>query len=167
MKKYPDDDQLILTPQQREASPQLRWVDGVTRLLDTKFRIPGTQTRFGADFLLGLVPGLGDVISMGFSGMLLATMAKNGASGRVVARMLVNVALDTVIGSIPVLGNLFDLYFKANTRNLVLMREYYEHDKHRGSAWPVVAGVIVAVSMLFCVVAGGAFLIIRYLWNQV
>lgn len=157
------DDQLILTPQQREANSELSWVDGATRLLDTKFRIPGTQTRFGVDFLLGLIPGVGDVTSMGFSGLLVATMAKNGASPRLVARMMINVALDTCVGSIPVLGNLFDLFYKANSRNLLLMREYYEHDKHRGSVWPVVFAVIVAMLCLLAAVVTMLFFAIRYL----
>ncbi len=162
-----DEDELILTQQQRDGSTELQWVDVATRMLDTKFRLPLTQTRFGVDFLLGLIPGLGDVISMGFSGLLVATMAKNGASARLVARMLVNVALDTVVGSIPVLGNLFDLYFKANSRNLLLMREYYQEGKHEGSVWPVVIGVITVILLLFGITAWIAFVIVRAIWQLV
>ena len=139
-----DPSKQILTDRQL-AVPELRWVDRYSRLLDTKFRIPGTSIRFGADFLLGLVPGFGDALSLIFSGTLVATMAKNGASGRLVARMLVNVALDAIVGAIPILGNLFDLVYKANYRNAELMREYYEEGKHDGSVWPVVLGVVVTI----------------------
>jgi len=138
----------ILTESQL-AVPELKWIDGFSRLLDTKFRIPGTDIRFGADFLLGLFPGVGDVISLGMSGILVATMAKNGASGMLVVRMLFNVALDALVGTIPILGNIFDLIYKANYRNAVLMREYYGEGEHTGSAWPVVIGVIVAIVAIF------------------
>ncbi|NJC25235.1 DUF4112 domain-containing protein [Neolewinella antarctica] len=143
--------QQILTDRQREV-PQLRWVDGFSQLLDTKFRIPGTQQRFGLDFILGLVPGAGDVVSLGMSGMLVATMAKHGASPRLVAKMMVNVFLDATVGSIPILGSVFDLIYKANYRNAVLMREYYDDGEHTGSVWPVVVGVLIGILLIFAVV---------------
>lgn len=138
----------IFTDAQRNV-PQLKMVDGFSRLLDTKFKIPGTDIRFGLDFLLGLVPGAGDLVSLGMSGVLVTTMAKHGASPRLAARMLFNVALDALVGTIPILGNIFDLVYKANYRNAVLMREYYEEGRHTGSVWPVVMGVIVTLLAIF------------------
>ena len=135
-------DRPILTAEQRQV-PELRWVDGMSRMLDTKFRIPGTGTRFGLDFILGLVPGAGDLLSLGMSGILVATMAKNGASPRLAAKMLFNVGLDATVGAVPILGNLFDLFYKANYRNAELMREYYGEGKHQGSVWPVIAMVVI------------------------
>jgi len=76
-------------------------------------------------------------------------MAKNGASGMLVARMLFNVALDALVGTIPILGNIFDLVYKANYRNAVLMREYYGEGEHTGSVWPVVVGVVVTIIVIF------------------
>lgn len=130
------------------VAPELVWVDSASRMLDTKFRIPGTDIRFGADFLLGLFPGVGDVISFGFSGVLVMTLAKNGASPMLAARMLFNVILDLLVGSIPVLGNIFDLFYKANYRNVQLMQEYYVKGEHRGSVWPVVLGVLAVVVLI-------------------
>lgn len=155
-------DSPILTESQRQV-PQLRWVDSFSRLLDTKFRFPGTDIRFGADFLLGLVPGAGDLVSLGLSGTLVATMAKHGASPLLVARMLFNVALDAIVGSVPVLGNIFDLVYKANYRNAELMREYYREGKHSGSVWPLVAAVVVVVLLLFFLVGWLAWWIISSL----
>jgi len=126
----------------------MRWVDRLTDLLDTKFLIPGTNIRFGLDFLLGLIPGFGDAVSLAISGVMIATMARHGVSARLVARMLFNVLLDAVVGTIPLLGNVFDLFFKANTRNLQLMRQYYEKDLHRRSVWPVVFAVILVITFL-------------------
>ncbi len=155
----------MLTAAQRNSSPELAWVETFTHLLDTKFRIPGTKVRFGGDFLMGLVPGLGDILSMGFSGLLILTMAKNGASLKLVVRMLFNVVLDTVVGSVPILGNLFDLVFKANTRNLILMREYYVAGKHRGSVWPIVAVVAATLGVLLVVACGLLFWLFSWLWE--
>ena len=140
-------DHPILTEKQRSI-PQLRWVDTFSRTLDTKFRIPGTDLRFGLDFILGLVPGAGDILSLGMSGTLVATMARHGASPLLVTRMMVNVILDAFVGSIPILGNIFDLVYKANYRNAELMREYYEEGKHQGSVWPVVLAVIGSILVL-------------------
>jgi len=144
----PYEDTPILTEDQR-AVPQLKWIDGFSRLLDTKFRIPGTGVRFGLDFLLGLVPGAGDVVSLGMSGILVATMARNGASPMLAAKMMFNVALDAIVGTVPVIGNIFDLFYKANYRNAMLMREYYQEGQHQGSVWPVVIGVLVAIAVIF------------------
>ncbi len=157
-------DKPILTDQQRQV-PQLRWVDSFSRVLDTKFRIPGTSIRFGLDFILGLVPGAGDILSLGMSGTLVATMAKNGASPRLVARMLVNVVLDAVVGSIPVLGNIFDLFYKANYRNAELMREYYDEGKHTGSVWPVVIAVIASILVIMIVLVWVTIELIEFLFN--
>ncbi len=140
-------DEPILTERQRE-NPQLQWVDTFSRVLDTKFRVPGTKQRFGVDFVLGLIPGVGDVLSLSMSGVLIATMARHGASPRLVVRMLINVFLDATIGAVPVLGNVFDFFYKANYRNAELMREYYEEGRHQGSIWPVVAGVVLAILLM-------------------
>jgi hypothetical protein len=120
----------VLTEQQRNV-PQLAWVDGFGRLLDTRFRIPGTDLRFGLDFLVGLVPYAGDLLSLGLSGVMIATMARHGASGMLIVKMLGNVALDALVGTVPLLGDVFDLFYKANVRNLHLMREHYGQGKHQ------------------------------------
>ena len=157
-------DKPILTEQQRQI-PQLRWVDTFSRVLDTKFRLPGTDVRFGLDFILGLVPGAGDILSLGMSGTLVATMARHGARPRLVARMLVNVVLDALVGSIPLLGNVFDLFYKANYRNAELMREYYEEGKHRGSVWPVVLAVIASILVVMVILVWVTIEIFSFLFS--
>jgi hypothetical protein len=139
--------QPILTEKQREK-PSLRWLDHTGRLMDNRFRIPGTNIRFGVDSLIGLIPGAGDILSFGISGMMVLTMVRNGVSGMVIVKMLGNVLLDTTIGAIPFIGDIFDLVYKSNIRNLQLMREHYEEDKHQGSAWPLVIGVLIALGLL-------------------
>ncbi|SMP48870.1 protein of unknown function [Neorhodopirellula lusitana] len=152
-----------LHPANKVVLPPMRWVDRFTHLLDTKFRIPGTSIRFGGDFLLGLVPGAGDGISLVMSGLLIATMAKNGASFRLVLRMLGNVVVDAIVGTVPLAGNVFDLFFKANTRNLALMREYYEQGKHTGRSWPVIVAILAVILTVFIAL----FLLIAWLLKEV
>ncbi|TWU16649.1 DUF4112 domain-containing protein [Allorhodopirellula heiligendammensis] len=145
-KRITPDRSLPVTDKKMEA---MRWVDGTSNLLDAKYRIPGTRIRFGLDFLMGLVPGAGDAVSLGFSGLLIATMAKNGASLRLILLMLGNVILDAVVGAVPILGNLFDLVFRANIRNARLMREHYEQGKHHAHPWPILLGIAILVVSVF------------------
>ena len=138
--------------------PKLAFLDSVSRILDNRFRIPGTNIRFGLDFLIGLVPYAGDLLSFILSGGLVVAMAKHGASGMVIAKMLGNIVLDTTVGSIPILGDLFDLGYKANRRNFKLLREHYDEEKHQGSVMPYVIGVIVILLLLLV-------LMIWAIWN--
>ena len=127
---------------------KIKWLDNVSAFLDNKFRIPGTNTRFGLDFLMGLVPGVGDLVSFGVSSVLVLTMARYGASGRVILQMLWNIFLDTVVGAIPILGDIFDLYFKSNRRNFNLLREHYEEGAYSGSGkWIMIVVLIILVAM--------------------
>ena len=96
----------------------------MTRLLDSAIRVPGTRIRLGLDPLLGLIPGIGDLVGAALSGHLVLLAARLGAPRTVLMRMLANVAIDTVGGTVPVLGDLFDVGWKANTRNLALLEEH-------------------------------------------
>ncbi len=93
-------------------------------LLDTKWTIPGTGVRIGLDPLIGLVPGIGDATSLGLSGYLVYRAHRLGVPKRTKLRMLWNLALDALLGSIPLVGDLFDLVFRANRRNLALLERH-------------------------------------------
>lgn len=99
-------------------------VETLAWLLDNSIPIPGTGRRIGLDAVIGLVPGLGDLLSGGLGLIVVLRAAGLGLPPVIVARMLVNVALDFAIGSIPVIGDAFDLWFKANSRNLALLRRH-------------------------------------------
>ena len=130
----------------------------LTKLMDKQFRLPGTNFRFGLDGLIGLIPGAGDVTTLAVSCYLLALMAKNGASGYVMARMVLNVAIDAVVGSIPLVGDLFDFAFKANSKNLRLMQEHYMEGRHRGSAWKVIIPIVI---LLLLIMIGAIWLVAK------
>lgn len=121
---------------------ELEGIDKFSKLLDTQFRIPGTNIRFGADFLIGVVPYAGDIISFLFSCGLVITMVRHGASGQVLGKMIFNVVLDAVVGSVPILGDLFDLFYKANRRNYHLLVEHYGEGEYQGSIWRVIIPIL-------------------------
>ncbi|MFN2458406.1 MAG: DUF4112 domain-containing protein [Chitinophagaceae bacterium] len=129
----------------------LKDMDYLAKLMDSRFRIPGTNIRFGLDSLIGLIPGAGDLSTFAVSGYMLWIMAKNGASGFVLARMVMNVLVDAIVGMVPVLGDIFDVAFKANMRNMKLMQEHYREGRHRGSAWKIIVPVLI---VLFLIIVG-------------
>ena len=114
---------LVGTTQQLSQVERLR---ALSRLLDSAFTIPGTRYRFGLDPLIGLVPGLGDAVSAVFSGYIILQASRLGAPQSVVTRMIANVALDTLVGWVPVLGDLFDMAWKSNLRNMALLDSHLQ-----------------------------------------
>src|SRR5690554_2667820 len=134
------------------------WVERVAWLMDEKFRLGRGRLRFGLDPLINLISFLGDIIGFGVSFMLVLVMWRNGASRKVVMLMVINVILDTTIGAIPVVGHVFDFFFKANTKNIMLLREYYYQGKHQGRGNDILA-VIFGVILLL------TFALIYLLWK--
>lgn len=137
--------QHLMEQDTNNISPELKWLDNATQLLDNRFRIPGTDIRFGFDFLIGLMPGIGDIASLSISGLLVTVMARKGASGMVIIKMLWNILIDAIVGTVPVLGDIFDLAYRANRRNLELLQEHYVEGEHDGSAWPVVIFILLII----------------------
>lgn len=101
-------------------------IDRLATLLDTRFVIPFTKFRFGADSLIGLAPGLGDVVTTALSLYIVYEAHRLGAPKTVLARMLGNVAIDGMFGVVPVAGDVFDVMFRANRRNVRILREHLE-----------------------------------------
>ncbi|MBS0272926.1 MAG: DUF4112 domain-containing protein, partial [Proteobacteria bacterium] len=109
---------------QLSADEQLAQLEWLADLLDSRFILPGTDIRFGLDGVIGLVPVVGDIISALISFYLISRASELGLSPWVKTRMVWNVALDTVVGAIPILGDAFDVSFKSNRRNIALARRY-------------------------------------------
>jgi hypothetical protein len=101
-------------------------LDWLATLFDTAFVIPGTNIRFGAEALLRLVPGIGDAAASALSLYLLLEASRLGLPRLLLARMLLNVALEAGVGAVPVAGDAFDVFFRANRRNIALLREHFD-----------------------------------------
>ena len=116
---------MVITPPNHDEI-EIAALEDLARLLDTRWSIPGTNVRFGVDALIGLVPGLGDAASGLVSAYLVYRVAQLGAPPLLIARMAGNVALDTVVGSVPLVGSVFDVFFRANRRNIRLLRNHLD-----------------------------------------
>lgn len=110
------------TPEEREQA-RLDRLKRFAGLMDSRFQVPGTGIRFGLDPLLGLIPGVGDAATAAASFWIVYESRELGASVGLVARMLGNIAVDFIVGAVPLLGDLFDVRFKANRRNVALLEE--------------------------------------------
>ena len=114
----------------KNASPKrdTSQLERLARLLDSQFAIPGTKLRFGLDALLGLVPGIGDSVGAVLSLYIVAQARAKGAPFSLLARMMWNILVDTLIGIIPLVGDLFDLTYKANNRNVRLLQDHLDEE---------------------------------------
>ena len=133
--------------------------------MDEQFRFPGTKFRFGVDPILNLIPIAGDMAGLVVSAGLLLAMAKKGASNKLVVLMSLNILLDATIGAIPIIGQLFDFFFKANSRNIKLMKEHYLEGKHQGSGKNVVVTVVVILIIVFALICYGLYNLGVWLWS--
>ncbi len=152
----------------RELSPENKlkkidqdfgWIDRISWLMDNQFKIG--SFRFGLDPILNLIPLGGAIAGFGTSLVLVIAMWRNGASPKLVIRMLLNISLDAVLGSIPFLGNLFDFFSKANEKNIKLLRQHYYEGKHTGSG----IGIIISILAVFFILIGVTFYLIWTLFS--
>jgi hypothetical protein len=137
--------------EQMAQQGRIKEIEKLAKLMDAQFKIPGTNIRFGLDSLIGLVPGVGDLSTFAVSGYMLWIMANNGASGFLLARMVLNILIDAIVGMVPLLGDIFDIAFKANIRNMKLMQQHYTDGRHKGSAWKIILPVLI---ILFMIIVG-------------
>lgn len=135
-------------PQRRGPTPVSdEALDQLATVLDELFHIPGTRIRFGLDTLIGLIPGIGDAISGLVSSFIIVTAHQRGLPKVTLARMAGNVLIDSLIGSVPLLGDLFDVGWKANRRNVNLLKAHtgVRTGKQRAADTAFVALMIVVV----------------------
>jgi hypothetical protein len=147
-------------------SGQLKWVERIASVMDDKFKIPGTNFRFGLDPILNLIPFAGDVSGFLVSAALLYVMAKNGVSRKVLILMAINISVDAAIGAIPLLGQISDFYIKANTRNIKLLKEHYQEGKHTGSGNGIIAILLIVLLIVISAILYLSYLALHWLFMQ-
>ncbi len=104
-------------------------LDRLSRLLDIAFVIPGTRIRFGVDAIIGLAPVVGDWAGVILSSLIVIEAARIGVPAALLARMAANVAIEGLVGAVPVAGDVFDVFWRANRRNLALLKTHLENDR--------------------------------------
>lgn len=144
----------------------IRRARALARALDSAIGVPGTRIRIGLDPILGLVPGAGDIASAMLSAYIVLIAANKGTPRPVIWRMLGNIAVDTALGSVPILGDLFDVAYKSNIRNVELLDRYVSEPamverRSRGLA----ALVIVIVAVLVAAIGTVGYLLVRLAWR--
>lgn len=141
-------------------------VRDLARVLDTVFTIPGTRIRVGLDAILGLIPGGGDVAGAALSGYIVLVAARLGAPPAVLWRMVANIAIDTAIGTVPVLGDLFDVAWKANSKNAELLDRFSEQPQTVTTRSRALGAIVVAGAVLALIgLATLGFLLARAVWQ--
>lgn len=113
-------------PAHRAEERALQRLETIARVMDSAVTIPGINVRVGLDATLGLVPAIGDMLAGAVAAYIVFESARLGAPPLLVARMVANVVFDTVIGAVPALGDVFDVAFKANLRNVALLRRHLD-----------------------------------------
>lgn len=142
--------QRTLSPEdkKKQIDQDFGWINRISWLMDNQFKIG--SFRFGLDPILNFIPLGGAIAGFGISLMLVIAMWRNGASPKLVIRMLLNITLDAILGSIPFLGNIFDFYNKANAKNIKLLHEHYYEGRHKGSG----IGIIITILLIMFVIIG-------------
>ena len=127
----------------------------LSRLMDSSIPIPGTSLSLGLDSILGLIPGVGDVVTSSVSLYLIYLSAAMGVRWSTILKMIGNIAIDTLVGSVPLIGDLFDIAFKSNVRNVALVVKEMEEQELTprnyssvGKALLIALGVVLLVSLV-------------------
>jgi hypothetical protein len=146
------------TDPRRTAAERLAW------WLDSAFAVPGTRFRIGFDALIGLIPGLGDLVGTLFSSYIIAIAASQGLPRSALVRMAINVGVEAIVGVVPILGDVFDATWKANQRNVRLMQQFRgaPSDARRQSL-AVVAAWMTGVLAFIVILGVGVVAIVRWL----
>jgi hypothetical protein len=134
-------------------------------VLDSAITIPGTSIRLGLDSIIGLFPAGGDAIGAALSSIIVMTALKQGVPKPIIWRMVSNVVIDTLIGTVPLFGDLFDVAWKANSKNAELLAQYEgapEKTTTRSRGFAILV-VVVLLLILAAIVAGG-ILIAKAIW---
>jgi Domain of unknown function (DUF4112) len=137
-----------------------------SRLMDDAIAIPGTNYRIGLDPIIGLIPGGGDTVGLILSAWIVIEAAQMGASKSALGQMVLNIVLETLVGTVPVVGDVFDVAWKSNTKNIRLLEDHLQvpevgrsRSRNRGFIVVFILGTILAIALILSV----SFLVVRWL----
>lgn len=139
-------------------------LDILSHLLDDFIRVPGTPIRFGLDGIVGFIPGLGDIVGGLASCIIILAAWVRGVRYIILARMVLNVAIETVVGSVPLFGNFFDIAWRANRRNYKLLEGSIADPRHHTMTSWLIFGCLAAVLVGIMLLPGILFV---WLWTHI
>ncbi len=150
--------------------PTLKRLRRLSHLLDNAIPIPGTSYRIGIDPLIGLLPGGGDFVGSILSAYIVVEAARMGVPRKILVQMVSNIVLDTVSGTVPVLGDLVDVAFKANSKNVAILEEHLNVPRQqlgRKVDWLFLAMLLVGLFLFVILMAAISVMLIGWIWRAI
>jgi hypothetical protein len=150
-----------------EESDQLRLARFLADLLDQRFTIPGTSIRIGLDPIIGLIPGIGDLVANVTGSLILIIAARIGVPRIALVRMGLNVAVNTLLGAVPFFGDILSIWFRSNVRNVELLQRYLGRPTRRAmfGDWLLVAVLLILLLALIGAMVIAGVWVARQVWN--
>lgn len=139
----------------------------VSKLLDNAITIPGTKISFGLDPILGLLPGGGDTVTGGIAAYIVVEAARMGVPRDILWKMVVNILIDSFAGTIPVVGDLFDVGWKANVKNIELLEKHLDVAKSSKTDKLFIIGLILVLALIILGFAVITFFTVTWFWNLI
>jgi len=158
-----------LQKQDPSSSQKVRFARFLAELLDQRFTIPGTSIRIGLDPILGLIPGIGDGLANIAGSTILLIAAQYRLPKIVILRMGINIALNAMIGAVPIFGDIFSIWFRSNVKNVQLLERYLSADERASTFgnWIFVIAIVGGIFLLLIGILFGTVWLIKQLWNMV
>jgi hypothetical protein len=166
MKEQRQNDRTLVNENHLADSPRLKRLRQLSRLLDSAIVIPGTKQRIGLDPIIGLIPGGGDTISAALSGYIIIEAALMGLPREALVRMVMNLLIDTVVGSVPVLGDVFDVVSKANLRNMQIVESHVKAPQPSAKADKLFIVLLIVGLLVLTIAVGGLTVLVLSLLNN-
>jgi hypothetical protein len=150
-------------------SDRLRLARLLADLLDQRFTIPGTSIRIGLDPIIGLIPGVGDLLANLTGSFVLIIGAQLGIPKITLARMGINVAINTLLGAIPIFGDIASIWYRSNVRNVELLERYLDRPPKRAETadWMFVIALIVGLLLIMATMLFAGIWIFKRIWESV
>ena len=139
----------------------------ISKVMDNAVAIPGTKIRFGLDPILGLLPGGGDTITGGLSAYIVVEAARMGLPREVLYKMVGNILLDSFAGTVPVLGDLFDVGWKSNVKNIELLEKHLDVTEDSQNNTLFIIGLIILLALVVLGFAAITFFTVGWFWNLI
>ncbi|MGV2828696.1 DUF4112 domain-containing protein [Myxosarcina sp. GI1(2024)] len=153
-------------PPLRPHSTKIARLRRIAHLLDNAIAIPGIGYRIGLDPLIGLLPGGGDTVTGALGGYIIVEAARMGIPRRVIWQMVGNIIFDSILGTLPVIGDIFDVGWKANARNMALLEKHLHYTQdNRQSDRLFLIGLVLLLVIIILGFAALTVLVIRWLWQ--
>ena len=156
-----------IDPRMDHEADRLWFARLLADLLDQRFTIPGTSIRIGLDPIISLIPGIGDLLANLTGSLILVIAAQLGVPKIILARMGINIAINTLLGAIPIFGDIASIWYRSNVKNVQLLERYLGRQAKRADLtdWLIVIALIVGLVLLLGAVVVFAIWLFKQVWN--